>query len=84
MHRWASAVFAHSSYFSKFDLIMFLVSKLNEGLTEGLDEDGGWQEEGGERKDGADEGTEQDEEVVEEAKATAQETGAPVGDLVMA
>lgn len=32
MHPWASAVFAHSSYFANFDMVMFLVNRLNEGL----------------------------------------------------
>lgn len=34
MHPWASAVFAHSSYFANFDMVMFLVNRLNEGLEE--------------------------------------------------
>lgn len=34
MQPWASAVFAHSSYFANFDMVMFLVNRLNEGLEE--------------------------------------------------
>lgn len=34
MHPWASAVFAHSSYFANFDMVMFLVNRLNEDLEE--------------------------------------------------
>lgn len=34
MHPWASAVFAHSSYFANFDMVMFLVNRLNEDLDE--------------------------------------------------
>lgn len=30
MHPWASAVFAHSSYFQSMDMIMFLVNALDE------------------------------------------------------
>lgn len=30
MHPWASAVFAHSSYFQSMDMIMFLVNALEE------------------------------------------------------
>ncbi|CAN0480503.1 unnamed protein product, partial [Hapterophycus canaliculatus] len=38
MHPWASAVFAHSSYFANFDMVMFLVNRLNEGLEKAGDE----------------------------------------------
>ncbi len=34
MQPWASAVFAHNSYFSNIDLIMFLINRLNEGQQE--------------------------------------------------
>lgn len=30
MHPWASAVFAHSSYFQNMDMIMFLLNALDE------------------------------------------------------
>ncbi|CAN0532657.1 unnamed protein product, partial [Laminaria digitata] len=30
MHPWASAVFAHSSYFQSMDMVMFLVNALDE------------------------------------------------------
>ena len=33
MHPWASAVFAHSSYFQSMDMIMFLVNALDENPT---------------------------------------------------
>ena len=39
MQPWASAVFAHNSYFSNFDLIMFLINRLNEGQEEGRGEE---------------------------------------------
>ncbi|CAM9129063.1 unnamed protein product [Scytosiphon promiscuus] len=44
MHPWASAVFAHSSYFANFDLVMFLVNRLNEGLERTDDEEGDGEE----------------------------------------
>lgn len=34
IHPWASAVFAHTSYFSNFDTVMFLINRLDEGLEE--------------------------------------------------
>lgn len=72
MHPWASAVFAHSSYFSNFDMIMFLVNRLNEGLEENKEED----EEGEERQEG--------ENAAEEAEVARESGRVAVGDLVAA
>lgn len=43
MHPWASAVFAHSSYFSSIDLMTFLLNRLSETQEEegrGKEEEG--------------------------------------------
>ncbi|CAB1100509.1 unnamed protein product [Ectocarpus sp. CCAP 1310/34] len=62
MHPWASAVFAHSSYFTNFDMVMFLVNRLNEGL-EGEGEEGGSKEsEEGTKTDEGSEAEEKNEE----------------------
>lgn len=34
IHPWASAVFAHTSYFSNVDTVMSLINRLDEGLEE--------------------------------------------------
>ena len=31
MHPWASAIFAHSSYFQNMDMVMFLINAMEEG-----------------------------------------------------
>lgn len=69
MHPWASAVFAHSSYFSNFDLVMFLVNRLNEGLEKDQEEKEGQQE----RK-----------AAEEETKAKEESSGVAVEGLVVA
>ncbi|CAM9561115.1 unnamed protein product [Ectocarpus fasciculatus] len=64
MHPWASAVFAHSSYFTNFDMVMFLVNRLNEGLEgEGEEEEGDAKESEEERK--TDEGSKGEEKKEE-------------------
>ncbi|CAM9706894.1 unnamed protein product [Ectocarpus sp. 13 AM-2016] len=68
MHPWASAVFAHSSYFTNFDVVMFLVNRLNEGLEgEGEEEEGGSKE--SEEGTKTDEGSEAEEKNEEGSKA---------------
>lgn len=80
MHPWASAVFAHSSYFSNFDMVMFLVNRLNEGLEE--DDDDEEKEGGGEGEEKGGEGKEGKES--EEAKAKEESSGVAVEGLVVA
>lgn len=82
MHPWASAVFAHSSYFSNFDMVMFLVNRLNEGSEE--DEEG--EEEEGKVAEEAEkeEAEEAEEKVAEEAKAEEESSGVAIEDLVTA
>eukprot|EP00752_Nemacystus_decipiens_P005637 g5101.t1 len=70
IHPWASAVFAHSSYFTNFDMIMFLVNRLDEGLEE---------VEAEEEREGRQEG-----KAAEEAKATGESSGVAVEGLVVA
>lgn len=41
MQPWASAVFAHNSYFSNIDLIMFLINRLDENGQEERKTEGG-------------------------------------------
>ena len=73
MHPWASAVFAHSSYFTNFDMIMFLVNRLNEGLEEDEDEE---KEEGKEdRREG---------KAGEEAKGAGEGSGVAIEGLMVA
>lgn len=72
MHPWASAVFAHSSYFANFDMVMFLVDRLNEGLEGEEEED----QEGKEGQEKQEEGRQEEkatEEIVEESRGVAIE-----------
>ncbi|CBN78302.1 DDHD domain-containing protein [Ectocarpus siliculosus] len=70
MHPWASAVFAHSSYFTNFDMVMFLVNRLNEGLEGEGEEEGDSKESEEGRK--TDEGSKAEEE--KEEGSTREET----------
>eukprot|EP00903_Cladosiphon_okamuranus_P008634 g8280.t1 len=79
MHPWASAVFAHSSYFSNFDMIMFLVNRLNEGLEVEEDGEGEEQEETEQKQGRLERG-----KAGEETRAKEESSGVAVEGLVVA